>query len=147
MSLKDRLLEDMKSAMKKKDTIRKSTITMVRASILQKEKDEKVKLDDAGVVGIIAKEVKQRKDSIPEFERGNRPDLVDELNTEINILMEYLPQQLTEKEIGKIVLQTISEVGATGMKDMGKVMGALMPRLKGRADGKLINEIVRKHLQ
>ncbi len=147
MSLKDRLLEDMKSAMKKKDTIRKSTITMVRAAILQKEKDEKVKLDDAGVVGIIAKEVKQRKDSIPEFERGNRPDLVDELNTEINILMEYLPQQLTEKEIGKIVLQTISEVGATGMKDMGKVMGALMPRLKGRADGKLINEIVRKHLQ
>ena len=147
MSLKDRLLEDMKSAMKEKDTIRKSTITMVRAAILQKEKDEKVKLDDAGVVGIIAKEVKQRKDSIPEFERGNRPDLVDELNTEINILMEYLPQQLTEKEIGKIVLQTISEVGATGMKDMGKVMGALMPRLKGRADGKLINEIVRKHLQ
>ena len=147
MSLKDRLLEDMKSAMKKKDTIRKSTITMVRAAILQKEKDEKVKLDDAGVVGIIAKEVKQRKDSIPEFERGNRPDLVDKLNTEINILMEYLPQQLTEKEIGKIVLQTISEVGATGMKDMGKVMGALMPRLKGRADGKLINEIVRKHLQ
>jgi len=147
MSLKDRLLEDMKSAMKKKDTIRKSTITMVRAAILQKEKDEKVKLDDAGVVGIIAKEVKQRKDSIPEFERGNRPDLVDELNTEINILMEYLPQQLTEKEIEKIVVQTISEVGATGMKDMGKVMGALMPRLKGRADGKLINEIVRKHLQ
>jgi len=147
MSLKDRLLEDMKSAMKEKDTIRKSTITMVRASILQKEKDEKVKLDDAGVVGIIAKEVKQRRDSIPEFERGNRPDLVDKLNTEINILMEYLPQQLTEKEIEKIVVQTISEVGATGMKDMGKVMGALMPRLKGRADGKLINEIVRKHLQ
>ena len=147
MSLKDRLLEDMKSAMKKKDTIRKSTITMVRAAILQKEKDEKVKLDDAGVVGIIAKEVKQRKDSIPEFERGNRPDLVDKLNTEINILMEYLPQQLTEKEIGKIVLQTISEVGATGMKDMGKVMGALMPRLKGRADGKLINGMARKHLQ
>ena len=147
MSLKDRLLEDMKSAMKEKDTIRKSTITMVRAAILQKEKDEKVKLDDAGVVGIIAKEVKQRRDSIPDFERGNRPDLVDELNTEINILMEYLPQQLTEKEIEKIVVQTISEVGATGMKDMGKVMGALMPRLKGRADGKLINEIVRKHLQ
>ncbi|WZL77615.1 GatB/YqeY domain-containing protein [Eubacteriales bacterium mix99] len=147
MSLKDRLLEDMKSAMKEKDTIRKSTITMVRASILQKEKDEKVKLDDAGVVGIIAKEVKQRRDSIPEFERGNRPDLVDKLNTEINILMEYLPQQLTEKEIEKIVVQTISEVGATGMKDMGKVMGALMPRLKGRADGKLINGIVRKHLQ
>ncbi len=147
MSLKDRLLEDMKSAMKEKDTIRKSTITMVRASILQKEKDEKVKLDDAGVVGIIAKEVKQRRDSIPEFERGNRPDLVDKLNTEINILMEYLPQQLTEKEIEKIVVQTISEVGATGMKDMGKVMGALMPRLKGRADGKLINGMARKHLQ
>ena len=147
MSLKDRLLEDMKSAMKEKDTIRKSTITMVRAAILQKEKDEKVKLDDDGVVGIIVKEVKQRRDSIPDFERGNRPDLVDKLNTEINILTEYLPQQLTEKEIEKIVVQTISEVGATGMKDMGKVMGALMPRLKGRADGKLINGMARKHLQ
>jgi hypothetical protein len=147
MSLKVRLLEDRKSALKNKDTLRKSTITMVRAAILQKEKDERIELDDDGVVGVIAKEVKQRRDSIPEFEKGNRPDLVDQLNTEINILMEYLPRQLTENEVDAMVAQTISEVGAMGMKDMGKVMGALMPKLKGRADGKLVNEIVKKHLQ
>ena len=147
MSLKVRLLEDRKSALKNKDTLRKSTITMVRAAILQKEKDERIELDDDGVVGVIAKEVKQRRDSIPEFKKGNRPDLVDQLNTEINILMEYLPRQLTENEVDAMVAQTISEVGAMGMKDMGKVMGALMPKLKGRADGKLVNEIVKKHLQ
>ena len=147
MSLKVRLLEDRKSALKNKDTLRKSTITMVRAAILQKEKDERIELDDDGVVGVIAKEVKQRRDSIPEFEKGNRPDLVDQLNTEINILMEYLPRQLTENEVDAMVAQTISEVGAMGMKDMRKVMGALMPKLKGRADGKLVNEIVKKHLQ
>jgi uncharacterized protein YqeY len=147
MSLKDRLLEDMKSAMKEKDTLKKSAITMVRASILQKEKDERIELDDDGVIGVIAKEVKQRKDSIPEFIRGNRPDLVEKLNAEIEILMEYLPQQLTEDEIDAMVTQTITEVGAMSMKDMGKVMGALMPKLQGRADGRLVNQLVRKHLQ
>jgi len=147
MSLKDRLLEDMKSAMKEKNTLKKSAITMVRASILQKEKDERIELDDDGVLGVIAREVKQRKDSIPEFIRGNRPDLVEKLNAEIEILMEYLPQQLTEDEIDAMVTQTITEVGAMSMKDMGKVMGALMPKLQGRADGRLVNQLVRKHLQ
>jgi len=137
----------MKSAMKEKDTLKKSAITMVRASILQKEKDERIELDDDGVIGVIAKEVKQRKDSIPEFIRGNRPDLVEKLNAEIEILMEYLPQQLTEDEIDAMVTQTITEVGAMSMKDMGKVMGALMPKLQGRADGRLVNQLVRKHLQ
>lgn len=146
MSLKERLLEDMKSALKNKDTLKKSTITMVRAAILQKEKDERIELDDDGVIGVIAREVKQRKDSLPEFERSNRPDLIDQLKAEINILMDYLPQQLTESEVDAMVRQTISEVGAMGMKDMGKVMGALMPRLKGRADGKLVNQLVRKYL-
>jgi len=147
MSLKERLLEDMKSALKNKDTLRKNTISMVRAAILQKEKDEKVQLDDEGVIGVIAKEVKQRKDSIPEFEKGNRPDLVEQLETEIKILMEYLPQQLTEEEIKDLITQTVKEVGAMGMKDMGKVMGALMPKVKGRADGKLVNNLVKQYLQ
>ena len=147
MSLKVRLSEDMKSALKQRDALRKSTITMVRAAILQKEKDERIELDDEGIIGVIAREVKQRRDSIPEFEKGNRPDLVDQLNAEINILMEYLPRQLTENEIEAMVVSTISEVGAMGSKDMGKVMGALMPKLKGRADGKLINRIVKEHLQ
>jgi uncharacterized protein YqeY len=139
-------MEDMKSALKNRDTLKKSTITMVRAAILQREKDDRVELDDNGVIGVIAREVKQRRDSIPEFEKGNRPDLVDKLNAEINILMEYLPQQLTESEVDAMVKQAVSEVGAMGMKDMGKVMGALMPKLKGRADGKLVNRLVKKHL-
>jgi uncharacterized protein YqeY len=146
MSLKERLMEDMKSALKNKDALKKSTITMVRAAILQKEKDERIELDDDGVIGVIAREVKQRRDSLPEFERGGRPDLVDKLKAEINILMDYLPQQLTESEVDAMVKQTISEVGAMEMKDMGKVMGALMPKLKGRADGKLVNQLVRKYL-
>ena len=146
MSLKVRLMADMKSALKEKNVLKKATITMVRAAILQKEKDERIELDDDGVIGVIAKEVKQRKDSIPEYERGNRPDLVDKLNLEVDILMEYLPQQLTENEVDTIVTQTIIEVGANGIKDMGKVMGALMPKLKGRADGKLVNQLVKKHL-
>jgi len=140
-------MEDMKSALKEKDALRRSTITMVRAAILQKEKDERIELDDEGIIGVIAKEVKQRRDSIPEFEKGNRPDLVEKLNTEISILMEYLPQQLTENEIDALVVQTIAEVNAAGMKDMGKVMGALMPKVKGRADGKLVNQLVKKHLE
>lgn len=146
MSLKVRLMADMKSALKERNVLKKATITMVRAAILQKEKDERTELDDDGVIGVIAKEVKQRKDSIPEYERGGRPDLVDKLNLEVDILMEYLPQQLTENEVDAIVAQTIIEVGANGIKDMGKVMGALMPKLKGRADGKLVNQLVKKHL-
>ena len=146
MSLKVRLMADMKSALKERNVLKKATITMVRAAILQKEKDERTELDDDGVIGVIAKEVKQRKDSIPEYERGDRPDLVDKLNLEVDILMEYLPQQLTENEVDAIVAQTIIEVGANGIKDMGKVMGALMPKLKGRADGKLVNQLVKKHL-
>ncbi|HHY82172.1 MAG TPA: GatB/YqeY domain-containing protein [Clostridiales bacterium] len=147
MSLKVRLMEDMKSALKNNDTLRRSTITMVRAAILQKEKDERKELNDDDIIGVISREVKQRRDAIPEFEKGNRPDLVDKLNSEINILMEYLPQQLTENEVDAMVLEAISEVNASGIKDMGKVMGVLMPRLKGRADGKLVNQLVRKHLQ
>jgi uncharacterized protein YqeY len=147
MSLKERLLDDMKSAMKNKDVIRKNTISMVRAAILQKEKDEKVELDDDGILGVIAKEAKQRKDSIPEFEKGNRPDLVEKINQEIQILMEYLPQQLTEEEIEELVIRTIREVGAENQTDMGKVMKALMPQVKGRADGKVVNMLVKKHLK
>jgi len=147
MSLKERLLEDMKSAMKNKDDLRKNTISMARAAILQVEKDSKTQLDDEGIISVIAKEVKQRKDSIPEFEKGNRQDIVDKLNKEIEVLLEYLPQQLTEQEVDDIVTQTIFEIGANSMKDMGRVMNALMPKVKGRADGRLVNLLVKKHLQ
>lgn len=146
MSLKQVLLDDLKTAMKEKDNIRKNVITMVRAGILQIEKDKKIELDDEGVLEVIAKAVKQRKDSLPEYEKSNRPDLVENLKREIDILMSYLPQQLSEDELDSIITQTIYEVGAQSAKDMGRVMKALMPKVKGRADGRLVNELVKKHL-
>ena len=146
MSLKQVLLDDSKAAMKEKDNIKKNVITMVRAGILQIEKDKKIELDDEGVLEVIAKAVKQRKDSIPDYERGDRPDLVENLKKEIDVLMTYLPQQLSEDELDSIVAQTIYEVGAQSVKDMGRVMKALMPKVKGRADGILVNELVKKHL-
>jgi uncharacterized protein YqeY len=147
MSLKEILQQDLKSAMKEKNVIKKNVITMVRAAILQIEKDKKIVLDDEGVIEVIAKGVKQRKDSIPEFEKGNRFDLVENIKKEISILMSYLPEQLSEEELNQIVSDTIFEVGAQGMQDLGKVMSALMPKTRGRADGKLVNTIVRQHLQ
>ncbi|HYF82363.1 MAG TPA: GatB/YqeY domain-containing protein [Clostridia bacterium] len=146
MSLKEVLQQDLKSAMKEKDVIRKNVVTMMRAAVLQIEKDKKIELDDEGVIEVIAKGVKQRKDSIPDFEKGNRPDLVENIEKEIGILMGYLPQQLTEEEINQIVSDTIFEVGAQSMQDLGKVMNALKSRVKGRADGKLVNSIVKQHL-
>jgi uncharacterized protein len=146
MSLKEVLQQDLKSAMKDKDVIRKNVVTMMRAAVLQIEKDKKIELDDEGVIEVIAKGVKQRKDSIPDFEKGNRPDLVEDIEKEIGILMGYLPQQLTEDELNQIVSDTIFEVGAQSIQDLGKVMNALRSRVKGRADGKLVNAIVRQHL-
>lgn len=146
MSFKQILQQDMKTAMKEKDTIRKNVITMVRAAILQQEKDKRIELDDEDIIEVIAKAAKQRKDSIPDFEKGNRPDLVKNLEREIEILMSYLPEQLDENELDEIVAQTIFEVGAQSVKDIGKVMKELMPKVKGRADGKIVNQLVRKHL-
>ncbi|MGE4282267.1 MAG: GatB/YqeY domain-containing protein [Clostridia bacterium] len=146
MSLKDRLLEDMKSAMKDKDTIRKNTIQMTRAAILQIEKDNKVILDDEGIIDVLAKEVKKRKDVLPEYQKSERQDLIDDLNREIEVLMGYLPEQLSEEELEEIVKAAIEEVGASSMKDMGKIMTAVMPKTKGRADGKMINALVKKYL-
>ncbi|MBF7096859.1 GatB/YqeY domain-containing protein [Alkalibacter mobilis] len=146
MSLKDQLMSDLKTAMKEKDSIRKATITMVRAAILQNEKDNKTELSDEDVLGVISKQVKQRKDSLSEFEKAQRDDLVDQARKELEILMDYLPKQLTEEEVRKIVSDTIDEVGATSVKDMGKVMSAVMPKVKGKADGALINKCVKEIL-
>ncbi len=146
MSFKQILQQDLKTAMKEKDTIRKNVITMVRAAILQQEKDKKIEMDDEGILDVIAKAVKQRKDSIPEFEKGNRPDLVKDLEREVDILMSYLPEQLSEDEVDELVTQTIFEVGAQSAKDIGIVMRALMPKVKGRADGRVVNMLVKKHL-
>ena len=132
MSLKETLLQDLKTAMKDKDTIRKNTIQLVRAGVLQIEKDNHVELEDDGVLDVIAKELKKRRDSLPEFEKSGRTDLIENLNKEIDVLLGYLPEQLTEDEIQKIVEETIAETGAATMKDMGKVMGAVSSKVKGR---------------
>lgn len=146
MSLKDKLMQDLKTAMKEKNKIKKSVITMIRAAIKQYEVDNRTEIDDDGVIEIIAKQLKQKKDAIEEFKKGDRQDLVDETEKEIEILLEYLPKQLSEDEIRVIVKETIEKHNASSPKDMGKVMGALMPKMKGKADGKLVSKIVKELL-
>lgn len=147
MSLKERIQEDWKAAMKNKDRFRANVLNMAKAAILQAEKVDGTKLDDEQVIEVLNKEVKQRRDSIEEFEKGNRQDLIEQTVNEIEILLEYLPQQLTEEEISEIVKEAVNEVQANSIKDMGKVMAIVMPKVKGRADGKLVNQIVKQYLQ
>ena len=146
MSLKDTLLNDMKTAMKEKDVLRKNTVQLVRAAILQKEKDQQITLDDSGILDVIAKEVKSRRDSLVEFEKGGRQDLVDATNRELEILLGYLPRQLSAEEIEALVAEAIAETGAQTMRDIGKLMAAVRPKTKGVADGKQVNEIAKKLL-
>ena len=146
MALKEQLMNDLKAAMKEKDIVRKNTVQMVRAAILQYEKDNQAELDDEGVIDVIAKEMKRRKDVMPEYEKSGREDMIAELSREIAVLAAYLPEPLSEEELETIVLQAIEEVGATGMKDMGKIMAAVTPKTRGRADGRQINAIVKKKL-
>ena len=146
MSLKEKLQEDLKSSMKNKDTVKKSVVTLIRAAIKQHEVDNRVELADDAIIDIISKQLKQRKDSLAEFEKANRDDLVEETKSEIQVLEGYLPQQLSEEELEKIVIETIAEVGATSMKDMGKIMAIIKPKTAGRADGRKINELVKKNL-
>jgi len=144
MSLKEQLLEDLKNAMKDKNVIKKNTVQITRAAILQVEKDSRITLDDDGILDIIAKEVKKRRDVLPDYEKSGRQDLIDGLKAEIDVLLQYLPKQLTEEELEVIVRQALHDTGATSAKDMGKVMQAVMPQVKGKADGKMINGIVKK---
>ena len=146
MSLKDNLMVDLKNSMKNKDTIRKNTITMVRAAIKQREVDERIDLSDEDILDIISKQVKEKRVAIEDFKRGNRQDLVDQSNAEIDILLEYLPKQLSEEEVEIIVKEVINEINATSMKDIGLIMKTVMPRVKGRTDGNVVNNIVRKIL-
>lgn len=147
MALKERLVEDLKASMKNKDSIRKNTITMIRAAIKQKEVDERVELSDEEIAEIISKQLKEKKNVIEDFKKGNRQDLVDLTEKEIQILLEYLPKQLTEEELKKIVLETIDEVNAESIKDIGLVMKSVMPKVKGKADGNTVNKIVQQLLK
>ena len=146
MSLKEQLAQDLKTSMKDKDVIRKNAVQSIRAAVLQVEKDSKVTLDDDGVIGVIAKEVKKRKDVLPDYEKSGREDLIAELKKEIEVLTGYLPSQLTQEELDGIVKDAIDRIGATSMKDMGKIMADVMPRITGRADGGAVNVTVRKLL-
>ncbi|MCQ4086150.1 GatB/YqeY domain-containing protein [Saccharibacillus sp. JS10] len=147
MNLSERLNEDMKQAMRSKDKFKLSTIRMIRATIMNQEIDLKRTLDDAEVLDILSREIKQRKDSLQDFKKAGRDDLAETVEAEIVIVAEYLPAQLTEEEVKAIVQQTIQETGASSKADMGKVMAALMPKVKGRADGKLVNQVVQQYLQ
>ncbi|USB34449.1 GatB/YqeY domain-containing protein [Paenibacillus sp. YPG26] len=147
MNLSERLNEDMKQAMRSKDKFKLSTIRMVRATIKNLEIDLKRTLDDNEVLDILSREIKQRKDALQEFQKAGRDDLAAPLAEEIKIIAEYLPEQLSEEEIKVIVQQTIQETGASSKADIGKVMSALMPKVKGLADGKLVNQAVQQLLQ
>ena len=149
MELKERLNEDFKDAMKKGEKVRKDTISFVRAAIKQVEIDTREDLDDAGVASILAKQVKMRKDALKEFEVGGRDDLLNQYMAEINVLMEYMPQQLTDSEMLNIVKETAEELGieaGSGKASMGKLMGPVMGKVKGLADGNDVKTIVEKFL-
>ena len=144
--LKEKLLEDMKVSMRDKKIIRKNVIQMVRAAILQVEKDKQIELNDEQITEIIAKESKKRKDSLADYEKSGRQDLIDQINEEIEILSEYLPKPLTTEEIEKIVEEVIASTGASTMKDMGIVMKEAKAKIGPAAYGKTINEIVKQKL-
>ena len=147
MSLKERLTEDFKTAMKSKDEIAKNTINLARAAIKQVEVDTRKDLTDEEIIPIIAKQVKMRKDALADFEKGGRTDLIDAYNKEIEVLEVYLPAQLSEDEIKKVVTETATELGIEGGKqNMGKLMGPVMAKVKGQADGGAVKKIVMKFL-
>lgn len=146
LALTDQLRDDMKTAMKAGDKDTLSVIRMIRASVKNKEIERGTELSDTEVTEIIARELKQRNDSLREFEKAKRADLVDKTEQEIEILKRYLPEQLTEDEIRQMIKETVQTVGARSKADLGNVMAALMPKVKGRADGKQVNRLVQEEL-
>ena len=142
--LKEKLMEDLKESMKNKDVIRKNTIQMVRAAILQIEKDKGIEVEDDKILEIISKEVKSKKDVLKDFEKAERQDLIDQTNQEISILQEYLPKQLSREEIKSELEKIIAEIGATSMKDMGAIMKEAKAKMGASAEGKTINEVAKE---
>lgn len=144
--LKEKLMEDLKNSMKEKNVVRKNVVQMVRAAILQIEKDKGIEVDDNKILEIIAKEVKTRNDSLVDFEKGGREDLVATAKEEIAILSEYLPKQLTKEELREKIEEIVADLGATSIKDMGKVMKEAKEQIGTAADGRSINEVVKELL-
>ncbi|MBP6250254.1 MAG: GatB/YqeY domain-containing protein [Leptothrix sp. (in: Bacteria)] len=147
MSLKERITEDMKAAMRAKDSERLGTIRLLLAALKQKEVDERIALDDAAVVGIVDKLIKQRKDSITQFAQAGRDDLVAKETAELNVLQEYLPARMSAEEVNAAVAALVAELGAKGPADMGKVMGAAKQRLGQQAEMALVSAAVKRALQ
>lgn len=140
--LKERLMQDLKGAMRSGDQTKVSVIRLLRSAIGYEEVTKGKDLDDASVVEVVAKQVKQRRESIEAYKQGNRPDLVSKEEAEMNVLLQYLPKQLTREELVALAQQVIAEVGARGPQDKGKVMGRLMPQVRGKAEGNLVNQVV-----
>jgi uncharacterized protein YqeY len=146
VSLKARITEDMKTAMRARDSARLGAIRLLQAAIKQREVDERIELDDTQVIEVIEKMLKQRRDSIDAYEKANRQDLVDVEKFEVSVLQTYLPQALTEDEVKAILEKVITETAAAGMKDMGKVMAAIKPLVVGRADMGKISGLIKARL-
>jgi len=146
VSIKEKLKADLVTAMKARAELKVSTLRLITSAIKNKEIDERKELDDEGVLAVLNTAAKQRRDSIEQFEKGGRQDLADKEKAELVIIQEYLPQQLSKEEVAAFIKEAIAETGAAGAKDMGKVMKALMPKVKGKADGKLVNELVKEIL-
>lgn len=144
--LKETLLEDLKRAMKEKNEIQKNTVQMVRAAILQVEKDKAIVLEEEEILEIIAKEVKKRKDALEDYQKSGREDLISQIKEEIQVLARYLPQPLTKEEITEKIKQIIAETGATSIKEMGLIMKKAKEQMGIAADGKTINEVAKEML-
>lgn len=146
MALRERLDEDLKSAMRARDSLRMNTIRGLKSAVKYREIELMKPLDEAGILGVAATEIKRRRDSVEQYRAGNRPDLADKEEAEIRLLQDYLPQQLPAAELEAKVDEVIARVGAKGPKDMGAVMKALLPDVQGRADGKVVSELVKQRL-
>jgi hypothetical protein len=145
MSLKIRISDDMKVAMKARDSARLAAIRLLLAAIKQREVDERIELDDAAVVAVIDKMLKQRRDSVAQYQAAKRQDLADKESFEMDVLMGYLPQQLSEVEIDALVAEAVAATGAASARDMGKVMGLLKPQMAGRADMTVVSARIKAH--
>lgn len=144
--IKEQLLQDLKTAMREKDIMRKDMLQIVRAAVLQTEKDSLAELDEEGVMALIAKEVKKREEVLGDLKDSDRTDVIERTRAEIAILSGYLPEQMNEAQVEEVVRKAIADTGASSARDMGMVMKAVIPEIRGRADNKLVNQVVRRLL-
>ena len=147
MTMKTRLSDDMKQAMRNRDVLRRDVIRYLRSEVRNQEIRDQKELDDAGVIQVLSRQAQQRRDSIEVYRDADRQDLVEKEESELSVILSYLPQQMTSEEITDLVQQVVAEVGASGPADMGKVMGVIMPQVRGKAEGREVNAIVQQTLR